>query len=112
MKLKFRTLKTEFMRVKRANSKSGAGRSNMSHYDDLNELLGDRPVAAAVGIDSTAVGTTTQSDDPLLLEMEEEHLDECDVMDSDAKMTEKGPKKKVRNIYNKISLFSPKVLCL
>lgn len=94
MKLKFRTLKTEFMRVKRANSKSGAGRSSMNHYDDLNELLGDRPVAAAVGIDTTAVETTTQSEDPLLLEMEEEHLDECDVMDSDAKMTEKVPKKK------------------
>lgn len=48
----------------------------------------------SVGIDTTAVETTTQSEDPLLLEMEEEHLDECDVMDSDAKMTEKVPKKK------------------
>lgn len=53
IKLKFRNIKKEYYAVKRDNGKSGAGRQTMLFFDDLDELLGERPVAAAVGVDTS-----------------------------------------------------------
>ncbi|KAL1488694.1 hypothetical protein ABEB36_014493 [Hypothenemus hampei] len=55
MKIKFKNLKTEYHKVRKANSVSGAGRQTCKFYDLLHDLLGDRPTASMEGIDSSEI---------------------------------------------------------
>lgn len=75
----------------------------MEHFDDLNELLGDRPASAVVGLDTTVVETMFAEDFPVGEMMEEfldESISECDelpqTMATSQRNRETVPKKKSR----------------
>lgn len=75
----------------------------MEHFDDLNELLGDRPASAVLGLDTTVVETMLADDFPVE-EMTEEFLDVSFTESDELSQTivtsqqnkEKVPKKKSR----------------
>ncbi|KAL1487909.1 hypothetical protein ABEB36_015294 [Hypothenemus hampei] len=62
MKIKLKNLKTEYLKVKKSNSVSGADRKTCKFYDLLHELLRNRPTAVMEGIDSSQIISNQQTE--------------------------------------------------
>jgi len=46
-------LKKSYFEVKRSNALSGAARKRCTHFEELEEMYGTRPVSQAVGVDTS-----------------------------------------------------------
>ncbi|XP_070851601.1 zinc finger and SCAN domain-containing protein 29-like [Drosophila suzukii] len=56
IKTKLRMLKKSYFEVKRSNAVSGAARKRCTHFEELEEMYGTRPVSHAVGVESSEEG--------------------------------------------------------
>lgn len=50
---KFKSLKLQYMQIKRNNSKSGSNRENFEYFDALGEIFESRPLASPQGLDTS-----------------------------------------------------------